>query len=218
MIEEGWPTPLNRISNRVELLKKIPLGGVVVEVGTQIGDYGKFIEQMLEPHKLYIIDDFDHDCYVDIIVDGIPKPIFGHERQKIIEQKFHSGISSGRVKIVKSSSLPDAIRNISEPIDFAYLGDIPEYTRTLANLEAAYERVKNRGWICGHDYCEIFNFGVPRAVKTFITKYGLRLNILTEEEKLKVFNRFGINTNLPPMIAYDSYGIIKDGKESRSWL
>lgn len=218
MTEDGWPVPLNRVPDRVELLRKMPMGGVAVEVGVHMGVYGKYIERIIEPTRLYLIDDFDPDSSVDIIIDGIPEPIFGHERQKRIEQKFYTGIASGRVKILKSSSLADAIKQIPEPIDFIYLGCLPEYNVVLEILEAAYTKVKNRGWICGHDYCEIFDSGVPRAVKTFITKYGLRLNILTEEEKLRVFNRFGINANLPPMISYDSFGIIKDGKESRSWL
>lgn len=77
--------------------------------------------------------------------------------------------------------------------------------------------VRNRGWICGHDYCEIFDYAVPRAVKSFCTKYGLKLDLLTQEEKLKTYNRYGVNAGLPPAISYDSYGILKDGKETRSW-
>lgn len=215
---DGMLTPLNKVKDRIALLERMPINCVAVEVGAQLGIYSKYIEKIMQPKMLYLVDRWDPDEAVDILIDNIPEPIYGHESKKRIEQKFYNGISSGRVKIIQANSTAEAVESIQEQVDFIYLGGEPTYENTIANLEAAYKIVKNRGWICGHDYCEIFDSGVPRAVNKFITKYGLRLNLLTEEDKMRVYNRFGVNANLPPTIAYDSYGIIKDGKESRSWV
>lgn len=215
---DGMPTPLNKVKDRIALLERMPINCVAVEVGAQLGIYSKYIEKIMQPKMLYLIDRWDPDEAVDILIDNIPEPIYGHESKKRVEQKFYKGISSGRVKIIQANSTAEAVESIPEQVDFIYLGGEPTYENTIANLESAYKIVKNRGWICGHDYCEIFDSGVPRAVNKFITKHGLRLNLLTEEDKMRVYNRFGVNANLPPTIAYDSYGIIKDGKESRSWI
>ena len=206
--------PLNTISNRVELLKLIPKNGVCMELGVFMGDFAEKIFEITQPKKLYLVDIWDKNTYIDTIINNEVVSISGSEALKMTEERLKSGIENGIIEIIVGDR-DTAKRRITQKINFIYIDASHENSNVLADLEFANEITTNNAWICGHDYCEIFDSGVPRAVNKFLTKHRIKLDYLTDEEPNKVINRYGQNSNLPPSIAYNSFAIIKNSRYAR---
>jgi hypothetical protein len=189
-----------RPPNRVELLKLIPKGGVCAEIGVFRGEFAQWIADIVQPSVLYLIDPWESP--MGWFLDGEWMNCPGEESLQIVRAKF---AADGRVVIIRDSS-PGALPGIP-PLDFAYIDGDHHYESVLADLEAVLPRMNPGGWICGHDYCEIFDHAVPRAVSEFCSRYGLRIDILTDEPKNPTRDRTGINASVPGMVAYNSFGV-----------
>lgn len=100
-------TPITRVKDRLELLHRMPKGGVVVEVGAELGFYSKFIEQIVRPERLYLVDTWDPDVATDVVIDGIgiPEPIFGDEALRRVKRKFNQGIIDDTVRIIEDEHI-----------------------------------------------------------------------------------------------------------------
>jgi hypothetical protein len=74
-----------------------------------------------------------------------------------------------------------------EHFDWVYIDSNHTYEAVKEDLEMWLPKVKNGGYICGHDYIlprEVLNlpFGVVPAVNEFINKHSFELVYLTTEK------------------------------------
>jgi acetyltransferase-like isoleucine patch superfamily enzyme len=86
------------------------------------------------------------------------------------------------VKIIKSDSSKYVSNVENNYYDIIYIDGDHSYEGVKKDLEASFEKVKDGGFIMGHDYemnlekgKNPYNFGVKKAVDEFCVKYGQRI-------------------------------------------
>lgn len=136
------------VSDRTELLKRLPRQGVVAEIGTQRGDFAKVILEICEPREFRIFDlsfhDFDRTFFDAVI-----------SRRQVI---LHEGDSS-----TEMAKLPDAL------FDWIYIDGDHTFEGVVRDVREAKRLIKPNGFLVFNDYTnysflERMQYGVMRAV------------------------------------------------------
>jgi predicted O-methyltransferase YrrM len=149
------------LSNRIELLKALPRGGIVAEIGVADGDYSAKILSVNQPGTLHLIDAWDNERYSN-----------GLER---VRSKFKQEIAAGSVMLHHGRSF-DVLPTLTQgSFDWVYLDTTHAYTDTVQELRLCASLVKDGGHIAGHDFCTGnpiigYPYGVIQAVYEFCTK------------------------------------------------
>lgn len=195
-----------RPPTRHHMLDYLPRGGIVAEIGVADGKFAQAMLAKLQPGRLYLIDPWPPGVETAFGATG-------DDHIATVRRRFSRHISTGQVVAIISPT-PHGFE-ILPPCDVIYIDGDHRYEAVAKDLDAAWQRIKPGGWICGHDYCDIFQRGVPRAVDEFVARHGLKIDMLTEERPLPCNRRFGINADLPAEIAYNSFAIHIPGTEAR---
>jgi hypothetical protein len=161
------------LTNRDELLEMLPTGGIVAELGVDMGHFSERILTLNKPKKLHLIDVWQSKRY--------------HQgKQKQVEERFKDEIASGQVEINLGLSTDIASDFPDNYFDWIYIDTVHTYEVTAAELAAYRTKVKEGGFICGHDYV-LFNwtglarYGVIESVSEFCTKHDWEIQYLTTE-------------------------------------
>jgi len=152
----------------------ISKNSIIAEIGIFKGEFSKFLSA-LEPEKLFLIDLFEGiTCSGD--QDG------NHVIHANMNEVFNSlsGILPG-VSILKGDSSV-VLDSINEKFDMIYIDGDHSYEGCKKDLTSAFKKIKNGGYIMGHDYemnmnkaKNIYNFGVKRAVDEFCVQYNQKI-------------------------------------------
>jgi SAM-dependent methyltransferase len=136
------------VSDRAELLRRLPRQAVVAEIGTQRGDFAKQILEICEPREFHVFDlsfrDFDR-AFFDAAIS---------QRQVIL----HEGDSS-----TEMTKLPDGA------FDWIYIDGDHTFEGVLRDIREAKRLIKPNGFLVFNDYTnysplEQMQYGVMRAV------------------------------------------------------
>jgi len=161
------------VVDRVELLRRLPAGGIVMECGVDEGKLSRQIVQISNPSQL-------------ILVDTWATRRFNSSKLEMIQREFTEEISRGNVRIARMTSL-DALRaTADESLDWIYIDTDHSYSTTRDELLLAAQKVKRNGYICGHDYTlgswpSYHRYGVIEAVNAFCVEHHWRFAFLTHE-------------------------------------
>ena len=161
------------VVDRVELLRRLPAGGIVMECGVDEGKLSRQIVQISNPSQL-------------ILVDTWATRRFNSSKLEMIQREFTEEISRGSVRIAHITSL-DALRaTADESLDWIYIDTDHSYSTTRDELLLAAQKVKRNGYICGHDYTlgswpSYHRYGVIEAVNAFCVEHHWRFAFLTHE-------------------------------------
>jgi predicted O-methyltransferase YrrM len=138
-------------ASRFDLVKLLPRGGKVVEVGTLHGDFARFILAHSEPQELHLID-------IDFSPNALP---LGEDARV----RLHNGMSQDVL-----AALPDAT------FDWIYIDGDHSYSGCARDAEAAASKVKPGGYLVFNDFAHmdpyLGAYGVHRAVVDFAVKHG----------------------------------------------
>ena len=159
--------------DRVELLRRLPLGGTVMECGVDEGRFSQQILDISKPDRL-------------ILVDLWGSKRFNESKLAQVKEKFASQLAAGQVQIARMTS-HDALReNANESLDWVYIDTDHSYATTHDELLLAVQKVKPNGYICGHDYTigswpSYHRYGVIEAVNAFCVEHHWQFAYLTHE-------------------------------------
>jgi len=163
---------------RIDMIRElIEPGSAICEVGVFKGDMAKVVYSTLQPSSYVMIDLFEgnmgsgdqdgnnfeyvnlNDCYTHLVDFFKSKPT---------------------VKIMKGDGIASLSSFPDETFDMIYLDADHSYEACKRDLGLAYNKVKNRGFIMGHDYemnmnkaKTVWAFGVKQAVDEFCVGRGL---------------------------------------------
>jgi hypothetical protein len=168
--------------DRYELLKFMP-DGVTAEIGVATGRLSKIIIENNKPKKLYLIDawkNFDIGYYDENMVDDD-----SHEkRYQSVKEHFATNQS---VILVRDYSTEAAKQFEDEFFDWVYIDADHSYDGCITDLKAYNKKVKQTGYIWGHDWLAGTytkkGFDVNRAVKDFVEENGYIISFITNEKK-----------------------------------
>jgi predicted O-methyltransferase YrrM len=165
---------LKIVPDRDALLREIPKGGVMAEVGVAHGDFTRQILDICQPRKLYLIDLWSADSarYADLM--------------EKVRARFEAEIESGVAEILHGYSwdmlatLPDG------SLDFAYVDAAHDFESVEHDLAACEPKMKQGGIIAGHDYTRwsgngLHRWGVVEAVNEFANRRRWEMRFLTNE-------------------------------------
>ena len=180
-----------------DFLRSFPRGGVAVEVGVLYGANALNIDKYIQPDQLILIDAWDV-CFDMTTAERLDGDTVLKRCKDRFADKFNVEFWRGKSQ--------DKIPELGDKsVSFAYLDACHRYEECLADLEAMLPKMAPGGWLCGHDYCEIEQYGVVRAVAVFLDRHNLKLSKLTD---VPLGNVTGSNRkHYQPQTAYNSYGI-----------
>ncbi len=162
---------------RIEMIAAlVPTNQTYAEIGVFKGEFAKTLLSTLSPKQLVLFDLFTGEMGSGD-VDGNGYSLTNLDTNYL---RLQTELPSDVVVFMKgdSSSLLDT--NYSDNyFTMVYVDGDHSYSGCKLDLEAAFKKVKNGGWIMGHDYemnmrkaQNVYNFGVKKAVDEFCEKYG----------------------------------------------
>lgn len=173
--------------SRIDLLRLLPPGGVVGEIGTAEGDYAAEILAKARPSKLHLIDPWEHQAREDYARDAtnVDDAQFAIRHDGVLA-RFAEPIATGQVVIHRAYSPAAAALFPDEYFDYVYIDGMHTEQATSADLRGFDRKVKKGGLILGHDYAthpgaRAMGFGVVEAVNRFIGETGYEFCCLTYE-------------------------------------
>jgi len=160
--------------NRNEMLTTLPEGLIIAEIGIFKGEFAKIILDTCKPSQLILIDPWEErvcsgDCdgnnmcceNGEILYNGVCK-LFENNPTVQIKRNY-------------STSILDYPDNY---FDMIYIDADHSYEGVKLDLKNSYQKIKNGGYIMGHDYDQnmnksrtVYHFGVKQAVDEFCIIY-----------------------------------------------
>jgi predicted O-methyltransferase YrrM len=134
--------------NRHDLVKSIVEkleNGIIVEIGTHVGNFADHILQHSNQSVLYCIDPYIcYDKYDDAINNITGDDLYNSTRQRLTSKY------GDRVRFIRTFS-DDALSDIPDEIDFLYIDGNHRYDYVYQDLKNYYSRVKDGCCIVGDD-------------------------------------------------------------------
>lgn len=161
------------LTTREELLKLLPKGGVVAELGVDEGGFSEKILKLTQPEKLHLIDYWGTKRY-------------NVNKRNGVELKFKNLIQNNKVEINLGYST-DVVKEFDDNyFDWIYIDTTHLYKTTIDELVLYHKKIKPNGIIAGHDYIlgnwdGIVRYGVIEAVYEFCVKYNWEIIYITAE-------------------------------------
>ncbi len=174
------------LSDRIEMLKRMPKGGVVAEIGVAQGKFSQLILEHCEPSKLILIDPWDRE---DIR--------YSEESYLAIQKNMADEITAGQVELRRGYSY-DAIPGIdADSVDWVYIDAAHDYQSVKDDLAMCARIVKHDGMLAGHDYIKWVSptsrYGVLEAVNEFSAETHSPFVFLTNQ--LDKHDSFALRNN-----------------------
>jgi len=165
-----------KFETRDDLISTLPKGMIVSEIGVFKGEFSEKLLTKINPKELHLIDIFegmvpsgDKDGNNMVYAD------LGNEFKLLYEKYNKNPI----VKLHKGFSY-NILNNFEDDyFDMIYIDGDHSYEGVTKDLELSRNKIKNAGYICGHDYTTDKFPGVVRAVNEFVDKYGLEIQSIT---------------------------------------
>lgn len=172
-----------KIYNKEDFYAALSTGGTVAEIGVLTGENAKTIKRINNPDKFVLID------YWSFLSDEENFTHFGSRPVswgKIFENARKPFLGESNVFFVAALSWDAADLFPDGYFDWVYVDASHTYEDCAKDLEAWYPKVKNGGFLCGHDYSEneiatAKGWGVKRAVDEFINNKNLSIEFISNE-------------------------------------
>ena len=183
MIPPALPSRLvenGRISSsREEVLKWLPKGGVVVEVGVAYGYFSALLLEQLQPDRFIAIDSFAFTAGTEPWNQTILKES-KMTHLAYYQSKFQQEIGKGQLEIYPGLSWEMLSKLPDKSIDYLYLDAGHSYADVTKDIEQVVRKIKDTGIIQFNDYILFDSFafvpyGVPKAVHEFMLKENYEL-------------------------------------------
>ena len=161
---------------RIEMVGAlVPKGGVYAEIGVFQGTFSKSLHTLLAPSKLVLLDLFQGFA-----------PSGDQDGNNVVSQDMNKSYELLSAKpeytVLKGDSSTTLGTFDDNMFDMIYVDGDHSYEGCKKDLEMAYRKIKNGGYLMGHDYELNMNkartrwsFGVHQAVDEFCVKYNQTL-------------------------------------------
>jgi hypothetical protein len=161
------------VLDREQLLRRLPSGGLVAELGVDSGDFSEQILKVTSPRTLVLVDIWGTDRY-------------GTDKFEAVQARFQGPMGQGQVSILRRMSIEAAAEFPDGHFDWVYIDTDHLYPTTRDELAAWAPKVKAEGFIAGHDYAmgnweTGYTYGVVQAVTEFCVRQNWRLSHLTAD-------------------------------------
>ena len=168
------------VKTRVDFLWEIhQLQPIVnaIEIGTLNGDFAMKILSILRPEHLVLIDPFET---ADKEYASGQKTVYSSKEDfNTVTKRFEDEILSGRIQLIADYSYNAHKLLIDGFYDFIYIDGSHLYEDVKRDLNDYLPKLREGSILAGHDYKNIDNFGVIRAVDEFMKENNFEMVILS---------------------------------------
>jgi hypothetical protein len=162
--------------NRIDMIfDLVPSEGVYCEIGVFKGDFTKELMK-LRPSKILLLDIFEGKCGSGDQDGNNFENINLSESYENLKDLYSK---NPEVSILKGDSSTLLSLENDNTFDMIYIDGDHEYEGCKKDLLEAYKKVKNGGWLMGHDYemnmnkaNTVYSFGVRKAVDEFCKEFS----------------------------------------------
>ena len=165
--------PVLKVPAKGDILPLLPHGGIVAEVGVFRGGFSRHVLEVCEPATLHLIDSWPETVGSGGIVGK------GDDAHEFVLRRFPREIAAGQVVVHRKTSADAAAAFGERTFDWVFLDANHGYKGMTQDLEAYYPKVKPGGYITGHDYVDVKNYGVIQAVDEFVEAHPVRMVALS---------------------------------------
>jgi len=163
---ELWFILENAMRSCFEFIKKETNHELVgAEIGVHMGNNVEDMLKNLNIKKLYLVD-----CW-----QGRQAVLF-----KPVQNRFNG---NKKVCMLRTTSIK-AGKLITEPLDFVYIDADHSYKSVMQDLKVWTVKVKQGGFVCGHDYVKRWP-GVRQAVFKFCNKRGICYSVQSDDKNAR---------------------------------
>src|SRR4051812_543909 len=174
-------------TTRSQILKLLPEGGEVAEIGVASGDFSQEILAHTSPRKLHLIDPWLRQERSDYAND--PSNVSTDQqddRYTAVLGRFSKEIAGGTVCVHREYSNNAAAKFSAGQLDWIYIDGMHTVEAAYDDLITYAPKIRAEGFIIGHDYtnhvqAREWNFGVVEAVNRFVLERGYEFVALTLE-------------------------------------
>ena len=163
---------------REDLLNYLGIDLKIAEIGVFKGEFSKFIFDNLKPKELFLVDIFEG--YVgsgDKNGNNMQFTNLEIEHSQLIEYFKENK----NVHIIKETSEKFISSLVDGGLDLIYIDGDHDYSGVKSDLMLSYDKIKNGGYICGHDYVSPRFEGVVTAVNEFCIEKDLKIDYITKD-------------------------------------
>lgn len=165
------------MKNREELVNLLSEQSIGCELGVFKGDFSKVLLDSKKFKKLYLVDIFSGNVESGDKNGNNIQIFSGDYLFDFVASRF----KNEPVEIKRCDSISFLKSCEDNFFDFIYIDTNHQYQQTIDELEWSLKKIKNKGFICGHDYHQ-FAFGdLFRAVNFFAEKYNLQIQTTTND-------------------------------------
>ncbi len=160
------------------ILARMPRGGVVAEIGVDMGGFSAKILKINRPRVLHLIDPWTTEGgeYGQFAgaggdsAEGAARALAAPERHDLVRERFAQEIADRQVIIHRADSRAVATHFADSSLDWVYIDGNHSYEYVKADLEGYFPKVRRRGYMVCDDYhyAGFWNDGVTRAVDEFV--------------------------------------------------
>ncbi|MFW6163734.1 MAG: class I SAM-dependent methyltransferase [Planctomycetota bacterium] len=168
--------PLLRVPGKTDILPLLPRNAVVAEIGVFKGGFSRQILEATEPATLHLIDPWPEEVSSGGTVGK------GDDVHQFVLQRFPREIGTGQVVVHRKASVEAAAEFDDACFDWVFLDANHGYKGMTQDLEAYYPKVKPGGYVTGHDYVDVKNYGVIQAVDEFVEAHPVRMVALSGDD------------------------------------
>lgn len=167
-----------QFETRNELIESLDKDMIICEIGVFKGEFSKYIYNTIKPKELHMIDLFDGMmCSGDKDGNNI---IWADLNEEYINLKSYFN-NNQNVKIHKGFSFEILNTFVDEYFDLIYIDGDHSYDGVKKDLNIAFNKIKNGGYIFGHDYNQTVFPGVVKAVNEFCDENNLTISYMTND-------------------------------------
>lgn len=159
--------------NRLEILKELKNSSVCAELGVAYGEFSDQILEIVKPKLLVLVDSYPNNG--NFVDEG---------NIEYIKKKYQKQIVEKKIEIIHNDSIKAASMFKDNFFDWIYIDTTHNYHQTLRELRAWKNKIKNDGYILGHDYVmgnwiDNIKYGVQEAVHQFCVEENWEIVYLT---------------------------------------
>ena len=166
------------------LLNRLGLANVGMELGVHSGEYSKVLLKYWLGKKLYLVDSWRHfESYKDIDNED-----HNTQLQHIAKTFMNIYDFKDKATIIRETSKGASELFKENYLDFVYIDANHSYKACKEDIELWYPKIKNGGFLCGHDYTnnsinvnKVTDIGVKDAVDEFVLNNNLKLEVIYEK-------------------------------------
>jgi hypothetical protein len=172
---------------RRKLLRYLPFGGHIAEIGVARGQFSRQIRSVCKPSLLVLIDPWMEQDQSQYFRDtnNVGRTRQDQRYNKVL-RAFASKNPGRECRVLRTFSVDAAEHFEDGTFDWVFIDGNHSFEACLEDLRVWAPKVKDDGLICGHDYAAHASarnsrYGVVDAVSTFLAEGRYSLAALTVE-------------------------------------